>query len=229
MPVGANAAGMLRASPSRKALSALSMAALLTLSLCSATMEPRQFPNWSSSSSAAPGTLSEIVTDVGAPALAAIIRSSRDQALSDEATPIPPRKRKLFQNFFEPELLKDVRWTVSSARPGIDTLLAGSLEYDGAVTLDHVIIFFNEAAADDTELWLHELEHVRQYREKGVEGFARAYFGQWQQIEKRTHERSVAMLKYLEKMRSAKTRKLAIVSQAAPVHYQRIRTNSEPS
>lgn len=188
---------------SRKRLKPLGLTAVLSLSLCSASA-----PSPDLLTSAPPAAelvpLENVINRVGAPALAAIIRSSRDQALRDGARPIPLKKQKLFRRVFDADLLEDVRWTVSSARPGIDTLLAGSLEYDGAVTLDNVIIFFNEAGTRDPQLWLHELEHVRQYREKGVEDFAGAYLRHWQQIEQRTHDRSVAMLKQLKKQRRSR-------------------------
>lgn len=133
-----------------------------------------------------------MVNAVSAPALAAMIRASRDQALEDGARPLPPGLRRALRGHFSEELLAEVRWTTSKARPGVDTLLAGFLDYDGAVTLDHVIVFFNDEAASDFRLWLHELQHVKQYREEGVEGFARAYVSGWRELERTTELRSAA-------------------------------------
>ena len=198
--MGANREQKLRISRAGTRLKPLGLIAVLSLSLCSASTPPAQFLA-SSAAPAEPVPFEHLIDRVGAPALAAIIRSSRDQALRDGAEPIPLGKRNLFRRVFSADLLEEVRWTVSGARPRVDTLLAGSLEYDGAVTLDNVIIFFNEAATRDTKLWLHELEHVRQYRAKGVEGFARAYLRHWQQIEKHTHKHSVEMLGQLKKKR----------------------------
>lgn len=175
-------------------LTRLSLASLLSLSLCSTSPVPTSSDATVPKSSA----VAELINEAGAPALAAIIRSSRDQALADGTLPLPSDKREHFRHLFPPEVLDEVRWTVSGARPRIDTLLAGALEYDGAVTLDNVIIFFNEAGIDNTRLWLHELQHVQQYKQKGVDGFARSYLSSWQQIEKRTHAESVAKLKIME-------------------------------
>ena len=134
--------------------------------------------------------VAEFVNGATAPALAMLIRSSRDLALQDGARPLPKHVRRAMQPYFESELLDEVRWTTSSARPGIDTLLAGSLEYEGAVTLDHVIVFFDDAGAQNPELWVHELNHVRQYRQLGVDGFARAYVARWHHMERQAEARS---------------------------------------
>ena len=159
------------------------------------------------SGAAPPGEhLAPAAADLCAPVLAAAIRASRDGALADGARPLPPAVRKASRDFFAPDLLDSVRWTVSNARPGVDTLLAGALEYDGAVTLGNVIVFFNEKAAHDRKLWLHELDHVRQYRSLGIDGFARAYLRSWIEIEKRTHQRSGEMLARVERSASVAER-----------------------
>ncbi|MDT4875752.1 hypothetical protein FQZ97_1111450 [compost metagenome] len=45
-----------------------------------------------------------------------------------------------------------------------------------AVTLVDVILFRDrEGALHDVALWAHELKHVQQFREWGVEGFAARY------------------------------------------------------
>lgn len=152
------------------------------------------------------GRLAEAVNGASAPALAVLIRASRDQALRDGARSMPPDLRKKMLPYFDEALLDNVRWTTSSARPGIDTLLAGVLEYDGAVTLDNVIVFFNDAAASDETLWIHELHHVRHYRSSGIEAFARAYVSGWRVIEQRVQAKSQVVLTKLARREDLKGR-----------------------
>jgi hypothetical protein len=149
------------------------------------------------------------MNDLTAPALAEVIRTSRDAALEEPTRPILPGVRKAMLPFFEEQLLDDVRWTVSSARPGVDTLLAGALEYEGAVTLGNVIVFFDEASARNPKLWIHELHHVRQYRELGIDQFATLYVGRWREIEAKVEADTNHVLAQLERKRTASARRSA--------------------
>jgi hypothetical protein len=59
-------------------------------------------------------------------------------------------------------------------RSGV-SLATGILEANGnvnAITVDNIIIFQNDQDASDPGLWAHELVHVTQYRNMGIDGFA---------------------------------------------------------
>ena len=54
----------------------------------------------------------------------------------------------------------------------------------GAVTLIDIIVFRTaESAENDIALWAHELKHVQQYQEWGVDGFAQRYTQDFNAVE----------------------------------------------
>ena len=73
-------------------------------------------------------------------------------------------------------------------RISLGTVLAGWYYREGAVTLDEVVVFSNANTAKDVQLWAHELVHVRQYEELGVDRFARLYVGSWPVLERQARD-----------------------------------------
>jgi hypothetical protein len=112
-------------------------------------------------------------------ALAAAIRHARGQARSSAAA-MPPQVRQALAPFFPPGILDKVRWkTRNDLGFTLDNLVL-SLSDASAITLDDVIVFdhgFNPNATDlnALELWAHEVTHVVQYQNMGVESFAFVY------------------------------------------------------
>lgn len=108
--------------------------------------------------------------------LEAWLRQSRQQLLAAGSAPIPPAIRQQLLAWYPPELLDAVRYRVGG---GEQLDAASTLLHNPdirAVTLIDLIVFREaEAAALDVALWAHELHHVQQYREWGVDGFARRY------------------------------------------------------
>lgn len=108
--------------------------------------------------------------------LEAWLRQSRQQLLAAGSTPIPPAIRQQLLAWYPPELLDAVRYRVGG---GEQLDAASTLLHNPdirAVTLIDLIVFREaESAALDVALWAHELHHVQQYREWGVDGFARHY------------------------------------------------------
>jgi hypothetical protein len=112
---------------------------------------------------------------------AALIRS-RD-GVQDSALPIPDNIRKELLDFYPAELLDKVRYTVGDVTPDG---LAGFAIRNGnaaAVTLIDTIVFKNETHVQNLALWAHELRHVEQYEEWGVDGFAARYAFGWADVE----------------------------------------------
>lgn len=124
-----------------------------------------------------------------APYCATAIRFSRGQALNAGTQPIPPYIRGRLAPYFPQNILDKVRWNVSAGRIGLDTVLGQWLQREDAITLDDVVVF-NSAnrAATDYKLWAHELTHVMQYSNMGVEMFAFVYCGAWEQLEQPARE-----------------------------------------
>jgi hypothetical protein len=109
-----------------------------------------------------------------APLLARWIESSRDAALEQGVEKIPKSIRASLQGYVPDATLDGVRWRTG----GGDLLQQGAffLKDAQAMTLDYVIVFANEdEARNDPKLWAHELRHVMQFEEWGVEGFATRY------------------------------------------------------
>jgi len=131
--------------------------------------------------SAIPQMIQNLPKDVGqamlnpaAPALATAIRFSRGQALNRGTQGIPTEIRQALTPYFPPGILDKVRWTTADG-VSIDGALKNWFNQEGAVTLDDVIVFSSAGLTSNVELWAHELTHVLQYSQLGVETFAFQY------------------------------------------------------
>lgn len=113
---------------------------------------------------------------LGAP-VATWINLSRAAALAAGVSPMPPQIRAQLDHLYPASLLDKVRYKTGSG-------FLGTLQWfrdemgGGAITLDDVIVFFDQSKEFNARLWAHELEHVRQYDQLGVDGFAQAYVDQ---------------------------------------------------
>jgi hypothetical protein len=117
-------------------------------------------------------TVAESAIRLAAPRLAAWIADRRD-ALAPRCLPPPTHMARQLTPYFPPSFLEGVRFCVGWSREtgGAPFLMAGTR----AMTLDHVIVFRDQAIATDPVIWAHELAHVRQYDEWGVSGFSERY------------------------------------------------------
>jgi hypothetical protein len=108
------------------------------------------------------------------PLLVKFIESSRDSVLEQGVEKIPQSIRASLEGYVPNATLDRVRW-----RAGGGDLLSQSaffLKDAQAITLDYVVVFADEnEARNDPKLWAHELRHVMQFEEWGVEGFATRY------------------------------------------------------
>lgn len=108
--------------------------------------------------------------------LSEAIRASRDQALAEGTGPIPAAIRAQLSGYVPEVDLETVRWRVGG---GSDLSLQHAAIESGtasAITLIDVVVFESEGdALANASLWAHELRHVAQYREWGVEEFSRRY------------------------------------------------------
>jgi hypothetical protein len=122
----------------------------------------------------------ETAIRLAAPRLATWIASRRD-ALAPRCLPPPPQIARQLTPYFPSSLLEAVRFCVGWSREtsGAPLLMAGTR----AMTLDHVIVFRDQAIATDPVIWAHELAHVRQYEQWGVPGFSERYLRDWECVE----------------------------------------------
>jgi len=121
-----------------------------------------------------PKDVGQAMLNPAAPALATAIRFSRGQALNRGTQGIPPDIRQTLSPYFPPGILDKVRWTLADG-VSIDGALKNWFNQEGAVTLDDVIVFSSASLITNVELWAHELTHVLQYSQLGVETFAFQY------------------------------------------------------
>jgi hypothetical protein len=101
---------------------------------------------------------------------------SRQRALASGASSIPSAIREQLQSYFAAQTLDAVRYRVGDDIPA--NLSHGLLQNPdvSAVTLVDLIVFRNAGDAQhNTALWAHELTHVEQYRELGIDGFTQLY------------------------------------------------------
>ena len=125
----------------------------------------------------------EAILDRAGPALATAIRESRRQAVERGVDSIPPQIRAALDPYFPAQILDKAMWTTAGGI-SLDGLLTEWFALEGAITLGEVIAFSDGAQAqEDVELWAHELTHVVQYEELGIESFAYEYLRDFSNME----------------------------------------------
>lgn len=150
--------------------------------------------------------LDPLLKGAASPVLATLIEDSREQAVAQGVEPIPAAVRAEIGDYVPAEILDRVRWCVACGGPFSlqhNTFLLG---YAPAITLDYVVVFQRrEDALGDPSLWVHELKHVMQYLEWGVEGFATRYVDDYEAVESEAAEYRWQWMKqtgYLERRRA---------------------------
>lgn len=121
-----------------------------------------------------PQDLANLVNVPGS-ALALAVRNAKAQALNG-ARPIPPQIRQMLQPYVPEEILDSVRVNINVRRLSLNSAVM-MLNHDvEAITLEDVVVFdTDEHVQSDYITWAHELTHVQQYRDRGVETFANMY------------------------------------------------------
>ncbi|MAG79742.1 MAG: hypothetical protein CMN89_12270 [Sutterellaceae bacterium] len=135
-----------------------------------------------------PKDVGQALLNPAAPIVATAIRFSRGQALNRGVQPIPTNIRQALSPYFPSQILDKARWTTAGGL-GIDGALKNWLNQEGAITLDEVIAFTDvQQANNNVELWAHELTHVLQYAQMGVETFAFQYTYDWNGLESQARD-----------------------------------------
>lgn len=142
---------------------------------------------------------------VTGPALVQAIRFSRIQAMRAQ-TPkaMPDEVRASLAPYFSDEILESARWTTAGRDLGLGSLLARWYYEEGAVTLKDLIVFSDDAVAENVWLWAHELAHMEQYRRLGTEGFAARYVSDWRTLEAEANRRAFAITADIRARRAAR-------------------------
>lgn len=129
-------------------------------------------------------TLYEDVSRMASGGLATWISQTRAAVPAAELQPIPLHIRVQLEPWYDMAVLETVRYKVDDGRElnAANTVLQNPDV--NAVTLIDLIVFRSAAEAEnDVALWAHELKHVEQYQQWGVEGFAARYSRDYQAVE----------------------------------------------
>ena len=130
------------------------------------------------------GPLADDIHQIAAPALAMWLTQARADAASAGIQSIPPHIREQLLRWYDPSVLDAARYKVSdNGQFNAATAMLQNPDV-GAVTLIDIILFRDaQNAEQDIALWAHELKHVQQYQEWGVEGFAQRYTQDFNAVE----------------------------------------------
>jgi len=131
------------------------------------------------------------------------LRQARDEATASGSQPIPLHIRAQLEPWYDFAVLDAARYRVGDEQ---QVSAANALLQNpdvNAVTLIDTIIFRRSANAEDNvALWAHELKHVQQYQELGVEEFARRYTRDYQALEGPAYEIEAQVAKALREKAS---------------------------
>ena len=128
--------------------------------------------------------LPDDIYQIAAPALALWLTQARAEAAIAGTQPIPAHIREQLLRWYDPGVLDVARYKVSdNGQFSAATAMLKNPDV-GAVTLIDIILFRDaETAEQNVALWAHELKHVQQYQEWGVEGFAQRYTQDFNAVE----------------------------------------------
>ncbi|TPG82604.1 eCIS core domain-containing protein [Pseudomonas mandelii] len=131
-----------------------------------------------------PDLVPDGIYQIAAPALTLWLTQARAEAASAGIQPIPPHIREQLLRWYDPSVLDAASYKVSDN--GQFSAANAMLQNPdvGAVTLIDIILFRDaQSAEQDVALWAHELKHVQQYQEWGVDGFAQRYTQDFNAVE----------------------------------------------
>ena len=132
------------------------------------------------------------------------IRYSKANAARAGTEPIPPHVRTALEPYFPESILDRVRWTFAGTNVDLGSAVATWYGREGgAVTLDYIIVFSDSRTANNLVLWAHELTHVIQYEQLGLEGFARVYTVNHRLIEQQAWRNSYRIAARLRRPRES--------------------------
>lgn len=111
--------------------------------------------------------------------LAAAIREARARHIKN-AKPLPADVRKALGNFFAPDVLDRAKYTVGTVEITLPNGIGKVHKFFGndyAVVVDDVIVFPKDPGSfkDNPQWWGHEMTHVQQYKQWGIDEFAFRY------------------------------------------------------
>ena len=132
----------------------------------------------------APGEVYDTLGRMAAGTLANWLRHAREVAAGGDIQPVPLHIRARLESYYGLHVLETARYT-TGAQAQLDAANALLQNPDvHAVTLVDVIVFRQgRDAQENVALWAHELMHVQQFLEWGVDEFAARYSRDYRLVE----------------------------------------------
>lgn len=136
-----------------------------------------------------PRQVQEDMSHTAAPALADWLLRSRDTAQAEGVLPMPPAIRQHLLAYYPAQLLDAARYKVgSNDQRGAATAMLQNPDIRAVTLVDIIVFRTQQAAQSDVALWAHELKHVEQYQQWGVQEFARRYTRDFDAVEAPAYE-----------------------------------------
>jgi len=130
-----------------------------------------------------PPPLNPVVAASLAPLLASWIVSERDAAKAQGVEPIPDAIRAALTGYVPDAVLDRVRWREGASELSLPQSVINFGDVPAMTLVDVVVFQDRRVALEDPKLWAHELFHVMQFAEWGIEDFARRYISDYQAVE----------------------------------------------
>lgn len=127
--------------------------------------------------------LTEVGAAVSGDVLAGWIMASRNSSIS-VSQPLTPQMRGAVAGFIPDYVIDRARFEVGdNGFFNTANVIMKNEPNVAAVTLDDLIVFRDWSTANDTTILVHELIHVQQYAEWGVQNFAVSYARNYNDVE----------------------------------------------
>ncbi|WP_369986857.1 DUF4157 domain-containing protein [Pseudomonas xanthosomatis] len=131
-----------------------------------------------------PGDVFKDVENMATASLVFALRQARDDANASGTQPIPLHIRAQLEPWYDFAVLDAARYQVGNEQQiSAANALLQNPDVNAVTLIDTVIFRRSTDAEDNVALWAHELKHVQQYQQLGVEEFARRYTRNYDELE----------------------------------------------
>ena len=156
------------------------------------------------------GQAGQVLKDVevmASSSLAFALRQARDEATANGSEPIPLHIRAQLEGWYDFAVLDAARYRVGDEQQiSAANALLQNPDVNAVTLIDTIIFRHASDAEDNVALWAHELKHVQQYQELGVEEFARRYTRNYEALEEPAYKVEAEVGKALRQRSSGQAR-----------------------
>jgi len=157
-----------------------------------------------------PGQAGQVLKDVevmASSSLAFALRQARDEATASGSEPIPLHIRAQLEPWYDFAVLDAARYRVGDEQQiSAANALLQNPDVNAVTLIDTIIFRHASDAEDNVALWAHELKHVQQYLELGVEAFATGYTRNYEALEGPAYKIEAEVEKALRQRSSGQAR-----------------------